>query len=246
MNTRIRTLVADDEPIARARMLSLLRDEPDIEVIGECATGPQAISAIERTSPDLVFLDIQMPQVDGLTLARTLGRTMPAVVFVTAYDEYALRAFEVHALDYVLKPYSAERFKSALVHARQHLTSKRASGAQPPAAERRDRLVIKSSGRIYFIRTREIDWCEASGNYVRLHVGAQTHLVRGTMAHIESQLDQAQFVRIHRSTIVNVDRIQELHSSFGGEYVVLLHDKTRLTLSRGYREGLQTKLGKAL
>jgi two-component system LytT family response regulator len=246
MNTRIRTLVADDEPIARARMLSLLRDEPDIEVIGECATGPQAVSAIERTSPDLVFLDIQMPQIDGLTLARTLGRSMPAVVFVTAYDEYALRAFEVHALDYVLKPYSTERFKSAVVHARQHLTAKRASGTQAPAAERRDRLVIKSSGRIYFIRTRDIDWCEASGNYVRLHVGAQTHLVRGTMAHIESQLDQAQFVRIHRSTIVNVDRIQELHSSFGGEYVVLLHDKTRLTLSRGYREGLQAKLGKAL
>jgi len=246
MSTRIRTIVADDEPIARARMLSLLQEEPDIEVIGECATGPQAISAIERTSPDLVFLDIQMPQMDGLTLARTLGRAMPAVVFVTAYDEYALGAFEVHALDYVLKPYSAERFKSALVHARQHLSTRRASGSQPPAPERRDRLVIKSSGRIYFIRTRDIDWCEASGNYVRLHVGAQTHLVRGTMGHIESQLDQAQFVRIHRSTIVNVDRIQELHSSFGGEYVVLLHDKTRLTLSRGYREGLQAKLGKTL
>jgi two-component system, LytTR family, response regulator len=246
MNARIRTLVADDEPIARARMLSLLQEEPDIEVIGECATGPQAISAIERTSPDLVFLDIQMPQMDGITLARTLGRSMPAVVFVTAYDEYALGAFEVHALDYVLKPYSAERFKSALVHARQHLSTRRASGAQPPASERRDRLVIKSSGRIYFIRTRDIDWCEASGNYVRLHVGPQTHLVRGTMGHIESQLDQAQFVRIHRSTIVNVDRIQELHSSFGGEYVVLLHDKTRLTLSRGYRDGLQAKLGKTL
>jgi two-component system, LytTR family, response regulator len=246
MSTRIRTLVADDEPIARARMMSLLRDEPDIEVIGECATGPQAISAIERNSPDLVFLDIQMPQIDGLTLARTLGRAMPAVVFVTAYDEYALGAFEVHALDYVLKPYSAERFKSALGHARQHLSARRGAGAQAPAPERRDRLVIKSSGRIYFIRTRDIDWCEAAGNYVRLHVGPQTHLVRGTMGHIESQLDPKQFVRIHRSTIVNVDRIQELHSSFGGEYVVLLHDKTRLTLSRGYRDGLQAKLGKTL
>lgn len=246
MSTRIRTLVADDEPIARARMLALLTDEPDIEVIGECASGPEAMSAIERTSPDLVFLDIQMPQIDGLTLARTLGRTMPAVVFVTAYDEYALGAFEVHALDYLLKPYSADRFKSALVHARQHIGARRQSGGQPAASERRDRLVIKSSGRIYFVRTRDIDWCEANGNYVRLHVAAQTHLVRGTMAHIESQLDPAQFVRIHRSTIVNVDRIQELHSSFGGEYVVLLHDKTRLTLSRGYREGLQARLGKTL
>ena len=246
MSARIRTLVADDEPIARARMLALLRDEPDIELIGECDTGTEALSAIERTSPDLVFLDIQMPQIDGLTLARTLGRTMPAVVFVTAYDEYALGAFEVHALDYLLKPYSAERFKSALMHARQHLNARRKAGGQPSAYERRDRLVIKSSGRICFIRTRDVDWCEAAGNYVRLHVGAHTHLVRGTMAHIESQLDPAQFVRIHRSTIVNVDRIHELHSSFGGEYVVLLHDQTRLTLSRGYREGLQARLGKTL
>jgi two-component system, LytTR family, response regulator len=243
--SKIRTLVVDDEPVARARVLSLLRDESDIEVIGECESGPEAISAIEATSPDLVFLDIQMPQMDGLALARTLGETMPAVVFVTAYDEYALRAFEVHALDYVLKPFSAERFKSALMHARQHLSTRRA-GAPEPASERRDRLVIKSSGRIYFVRVSEIDWCEAAGNYVRLHVGPQTHLVRGTMAHIESQLDPKQFIRVHRSTIVNVDRIQELRSSFNGEYMILLHDKTRLTLSRGYRDGLQTKLGKAL
>ena len=194
-----------------------------------------------------MFLDIQMPQMDGVALARTLGEAMPAVVFVTAYDEYALRAFEVHALDYLLKPFSAERFKSALMHARQHLSSRRALGTREAAgAERRDRLVIKSSGRIYFVRIREIDWCEAAGNYVRLHVGPQTHLVRGTMGHIESQLDPAQFVRVHRSTIVNVDRIQELRSSFNGEYVILLSDKTRLTLSRGYRDGLQTKLGKAL
>ena len=244
---KIRTLVVDDEPVARARVLSLLRNESDIEVIGECESGPQALSAIESTSPDLVFLDIQMPQMDGVALARTLGEAMPAVVFVTAYDEYALRAFEVHALDYLLKPFSAERFKSALMHARQHLSSRRALGTREAAgAERRDRLVIKSSGRIYFVRIREIDWCEAAGNYVRLHVGPQTHLVRGTMGHIESQLDPAQFVRVHRSTIVNVDRIQELRSSFNGEYVILLSDKTRLTLSRGYRDGLQTKLGKAL
>jgi two-component system LytT family response regulator len=248
MMEKIRTLVVDDEPVARARVMSLLRAEHDIEVIGECESGPDAISAIQRSSPDLVFLDIQMPQMDGLALARTLGETMPAVVFVTAYDEYALRAFEVHALDYVLKPFSAERFKSALMHARQHLSQRRSTDSREaePAPERRDRLVIKSSGRIYFVRTAEIDWCEAAGNYVRLHVGPQTHLVRGTMGHIESQLSPSQFVRVHRSTIVNVDRIQELRSSFNGEYVILLHDKTRLTLSRGYRDGLQTKLGKAL
>ena len=268
MTGKIRALVVDDEPVARARVLSLLREETDIEVVGECSTGPQAVSVIEATSPDLVFLDVQMPQMDGFALARALGPDMPAVVFVTAYDEYALAAFEIHALDYLLKPFSAERFKSALTHARQHIARRqsadgrqvptrlteasaaveqtRADQNRPSETWRRDRLVIKSSGRIYFVRIQDIDWCEASGNYVRLHVGTQTHLVRGTMAHIESQLDQAQFVRIHRSTIVNVDRIQELHSSFGGEYVVLLHDKTRLTLSRGYREGLQNKLGKAL
>jgi two-component system LytT family response regulator len=249
MNTdKIRTLVVDDEPVARARVLALLRDESDIEVIGECESGSDAISKIQSASPDLVFLDVQMPQMDGVALARTLGETMPAVVFVTAYDEYALSAFEVHALDYLLKPFSNERFKSALTHARQHLQQKKSSGAaEPPALpERRDRLVIKSSGRIYFVRTQEIDWCEAAGNYVRLHVGAQTHLVRGTMGYIESQLDPQQFVRVHRSTIVNVDRIQELRSSFNGEYVIHLHDKTRLTLSRGYRDGLQMKLGKAL
>jgi len=246
---KIRTLVVDDEPVARARMRSLLQDEQDIEIIGEYESGPDAMTAIEHSSPDLVFLDIQMPQMDGLQLARALGDRMPAVVFVTAYDEYALRAFEVHALDYVLKPFSAERFKAALVHARQHLSKRRmtvAGETAPPSLQRRDRLVIKSSGRIYFVRTHEIDWCEAAGNYVRLHVGPQTHLVRGTMGYLESQLDSAQFVRVHRSTIVNVDRIQELRSSFNGEYIILLHDKTRLTLSRGYRDGLQSKLGKAL
>jgi two-component system, LytTR family, response regulator len=259
MTTKIRTLVVDDEPVARARVLALLRDEADIEVVGECSTGPQAISVIEATAPDLVFLDVQMPQMDGFALARTLGQDMPAVVFVTAYDEYALQAFEIHALDYLLKPFSAERFKSALTHARQHIAKRQATtvGRQlmallpelqrpSPDGGNRDRLVIKSSGRIYFVRIQDIDWCEAAGNYVRLHIGQQTHLVRGTMAHLESQLDAGQFVRIHRSTIVNVERIHELRSSFNGEYLITLNDKTRLTLSRGYREGLQARLGKSL
>jgi two-component system LytT family response regulator len=215
------------------------------------------VTAIERASPDLLFLDVQMPELEGFELLRAVGPSYaPAIVFVTAYDEYALRAFEVRAVDYLLKPFSAERFRSALTHARAQLTQRHATtiGRQIldllPEIRRsspgRDRIVVKSSGRIYFVRIADIDWCEAAGNYVRLHVGQQTHLVRDTMAHIEADLDPAQFVRIHRSAIVNVDRIQELQSSFGGEYVVLLRGGTRLTLSRGYRDGLQERLGRAL
>jgi two-component system, LytTR family, response regulator len=252
--TKIRTLVVDDEPIARARVVSLLRNETDIEVVGECATGRQAISAIESTSPDLLFLDIQMPEGDGLDLARAIqAQGAPAVVFVTAYDDYALKAFEVHALDYLLKPFSAERFRSALGHAREHVTHRRKQADQPPAQSgreisgaQRNRLMIKSGGRIHFVRMNDIDWCEASGNYVRVHVGPQEHLVRDTMAHLESQLDPQQFVRIHRSTIVNVDRIQEMQSSLNGEYVVLLRTGMRLTLSRGYRDSIQARLGKPI
>ena len=251
--TKIRTLVVDDEPIARARVVSLLKEEEDIEVIGECSNGQQAMSAIESTSPDLLFLDIQMPEVNGMDLARTIQSTgTPAVVFVTAYDEYALRAFEVHALDFLLKPFSAERFRSALGHAREQVSQRRkgtpvSKPAAPDARSTRpNRLMIKSGGRIHFVRMADIDWCEAQGNYVRVHVGAQEHLVRDTMSHLESELDPQQFVRIHRSTIVNVDRIQEMQSSFNGEYVVLLRTGTRLTLSRGSREILQARLGKPI
>ena len=254
--TKIRTLVVDDEPVARARLLSLLGDEPDIEVVGACTSGLQAVSAIAETSPDLMFLDVQMPEMDGFELARTLGpERMPPVVFVTAYSQYAPRAFEIHALDYLLKPFSAQRFKSALTHARDQLSQRQATSlgrqllALIPEIRRRepsvDRLVVKSSGRVYFVRTADIDWCEAAGNYVCLHVGEQSHLVRDTMAHLEAQLDSQQFVRIHRCTIVNVDRIQELRSSFNGEHVVLLRSGARLTLSRGYRDTLQARLGKA-
>jgi two-component system, LytTR family, response regulator len=257
MKTKIRTLIVDDEPIARARVLALLGDEADVEVVGECSNGAEAVAAIETKAPDLVFLDIQMAEMDGFELARALGPArMPAVVFVTAYDEYALRAFEIHALDYLLKPFSVERFKSALTHAREHLARRQATalGRQVMAllpemgrpSPGRDRLVIKSSGRIYFVSTADIDWCEAAGNYVRLHAGPQAHLVRDTMAHLETQLESRQFARIHRSTIVNVDRIMELQPTFNGEYVVLLKGGTRVTMSRGYRDALQARLGKPL
>jgi two-component system, LytTR family, response regulator len=226
--------------------------------VRECATGAEARAAIEQGDLDLLFLDIQMPEVTGIDLARTIQtHGEPAVVFVTAYDQYALRAFEVHALDYLLKPFSSDRFRAALGHAREHLAKRRANievpqaiGDEQPreaqAGGRRNRLMVKSAGRIHFVRTADIDWCEAAGNYVRMHVGHQEHLVRDTMGHLESQLDGQQFMRIHRSTIVNVDRIQEMQSSFNGEYVVLLRNGTRLTLSRGYRDAIHARLGKPL
>jgi two-component system LytT family response regulator len=270
MTRKIRTLVADDEPIARARVVSLLQAEEDIELVGECTTGAETRAAIEQGNLDLLFLDIQMPEMSGLELARAVQvHGTPAVVFVTAYDQYALSAFEVHALDYLLKPFSADRFRAALGHAREHLAARQpqpgasaaagASDSRPVAtgslttpsrdsapATRRHRLMIKSGGRIHFVRTQDIDWCEAAGNYVRLHVGQNEYLVRETMAHTEAQLDPHQFMRIHRSTIVNVDRIQEMQSSFNGEYLVLLRNGTRLTLSRGYRDAIQSRLGKPL
>ena len=258
MSPRIRTLVADDEPIARARVVSLLAGEADVELVRECTTGEEAREAIARGDLDLLFLDIQMPELTGLELARTIEASgQPAVVFVTAYDQYALRAFEVHALDYLLKPFTAERFRAALGHARAHLARRRAgdtttahtttsTARETQAGTRRNRLMVKSGGRIHFVRTADIDWCEASGNYVRMHAGQHEYLVRDTMAHLESELDSQQFMRIHRSTIVNVDRILEMQSSFNGEYVVLLRNGTRLTLSRGYRDAIQARLGKPI
>jgi two-component system, LytTR family, response regulator len=181
---------------------------------------------------------------------------MPMVVFVTAYDEYALQAFEVHALDYLLKPFSAARFKSAVAHAREHLAQRRATTisrellallpAVRPSAKYPERLIVKSSGRIYFVRAIDIDWCEAAGNYVRLHVGGQSHLLRETMTTLEAALNPQQFVRIHRSTIVNVERIQELQSTANGECTVFLQSGARLTMSRGYREAFQERFGKSL
>ena len=254
--TKIRALVVDDEPMARERILSLLRQESDVEVIGQCGDGVQAVSVIQQQSPDLVFLDIQMPGCDGFGVIHHIGPDrMPTVVFVTAYDEYALKAFEVHALDYLLKPFGKDRFQETLRHAREYLDGRRAGDLGrrllalvhdlKPEQQRLDRLVVKSGGRVFFLRTEEIDWIEAAGNYVRLHLGEESHLFRETMNGMESRLDSRRFVRIHRSRIVNTERIKELQPWFNGEYVVILRNGTRLTLSRGYREKLQEQLGKA-
>ncbi len=253
--TKIRAMVVDDEAMARERVVSMLRQEQDIELIGECSDGQQAVSAINTQHPDLVFLDVQMPACDGFGVIQQVGpERMPAVVFVTAYDEYALRAFEVHAIDYLLKPFGRERFQQTLQHARAHVERRRAGDLGKrlmalvhdvkPEPQKLDRLVVKSGGRVFFLRTEDIVWIEAAGNYVRLHLGDDSHLFRETMNGVEARLDPRRFVRIHRSRIVNSDRIKELQPWFNGEYVVVLQNGTRLTLSRGYREKLQERLGK--
>ena len=255
--TKIRTLVVDDEPMARERILGLLSQEHDVEVVGQCADGVQAISAIQQLSPELVFLDVQMPAVDGFGVIRQVGPDkMPMVVFVTAYDEYALQAFEVHALDYLLKPFGRDRLQQCLHHARHQRERHRAGELGRsllalvqdfrPEQKKQDRLVVKSGGRVFFVRTEDIDWIEASGNYVRLHLKEQSYLFRETMNQMEARLDPQRFFRIHRSRIVNTERIKELQPWFNGEYVVVLHNGTQLRLSRSYREKLEERLGKAL
>jgi two-component system, LytTR family, response regulator len=240
----IRTCIVDDEPLARERLRSLLKSEPDIELVGECEDGAAAVDLIEKHAPDLVFLDVQMPGTDGFAVLRALdGRTPPAVVFVTAYDQYALQAFDVHALDYLLKPFSSGRFRRAMQRVRAELqretpgvemSQRLISFIQNLRQQKQpERLVLKTSGRVSFVRIDEIDWIEAEGNYVRLHIGATSHLLRETMKGIEAKLDPDRFIRIHRSTIVNTDRIKELQPLFHGEYAVILRDGTRLTASRG-------------
>jgi two-component system LytT family response regulator len=251
--TKIRTLIVDDEAMARERVASLLRQQPDIEVVGECADGAQALTAIERLEPELVFLDVQIPIVDGFGVIRALSPSrMPLVVFTTAYDEYALKAFEVHALDYLLKPFDSPRFLRTLERARERLERQRAGDLgrrllamvqdlKPEPSQPAERIVVKSGGRIFFVRTEEIDWVDAAGNYVRLHVKGESYLFRETMATIEKRLDQNRFARIHRSHIVNIERIKELQPS-GGDYAVVLFTGTRLPLSRGYRDKLQERM----
>lgn len=241
----LRTLIVDDEPLARERVRMMLTAHDDMAIVGECGDGQQAIAAIREQRPDLVFLDVQMPGVDGFGVLRELqGDALPYIVFVTAHDQYALKAFDVHALDYVLKPFNVERFGQALERARTTLARNDDGGVNRDrlrglvsslAVEQRERqrLVVKSSGRVFFVKVDEIDWIEAEGNYVRLHMGPQSHLLRETMKGMERALDPSVFFRIHRSTIVNADRIRELQPLFHGEYAVILRDGTRLVASRG-------------
>jgi two-component system LytT family response regulator len=247
---RIRVLIVDDEPIARRGVRLQLKGDPEVEIIGECANGLEAVAAIRKLAPDLVFLDVQMPEMDGFEVIEAVGvERMPRVIFVTAYDQYTLRAFEVHALDYLLKPFDRDRFLKALNHARSSLERGefnrqliRLLDDRLAARKPIERLVIKSGGRIYFLNVEEVDWIEAADNYVELHVGSESHLLRETISGLAAKLDPARFLRIRHSTIVNIERVKELRPLFRGEYLIVLRDGTELTSSRRYRKNLDAIL----
>ncbi|MBX7171646.1 MAG: LytTR family DNA-binding domain-containing protein [Pyrinomonadaceae bacterium] len=246
---KIKTLIVDDEPIARDRVRRMLREENDIEIIGECGNGKEAVAFINEKKPDLVFLDIQMPEMTGFEALQEINpNKTPAIIFVTAYDQYAIQAFDVHAIDYLLKPFNRERFKRAVDRVREQIQKSQTGKIDERLAslladltsskKYLERLVVKSVGRVFFLRTDEVDWIEAAGNYAKLHVGREGHLIRETMNGLEAKLNPDKFLRIHRSTLVNIDRIKELNPLFSGDYTVLLKNGVELTLSRNYRDRL--------
>lgn len=246
----------DDEPLGRERIRSLLARDEQIEIIADCADGKQAVNAVATSHPDLVYLDIQMPEMDGFQVLEAIaGPRMPVVIFVTAHDQYAIKAFEVHALDYLLKSFDRERFSAALQRAKIQVRqskenlNERLVGLLEDLEKRQKhatRLVIRSAGRVSFIRAEEIDWVEAADNYVRIHVRRESYLMRETLQSLESRLDPAKILRINRSTMVNVERIKEMLTMFHGDYLVRLYDGTELTLSRNYRDKVAVPLGEFL
>lgn len=278
----MRVLIVDDEALARQRVRRLLQNETDVEIVGEAESGTEAVTMIRERQPDLVCLDVQMPGLDGFGVLREIdGGPVPMVLFVTAYDEHAQRAFDVHAVDYVLKPVDGERFRAAFDKARKQranavaaerlgelletvrrladggaaeardgaaalasLAGAAAPGAPAAAAGRyASRILVKQDGRMFFVKTTEIDWIEADRNYVRLHVGKTAHTIRERISHLEETLDPRLFARIHRSTIVNLNRVREMQQWFSGDYVVILEDGTRLRLSRHYRDRVEKQVG---
>ncbi|ADO76056.1 LytR/AlgR family response regulator transcription factor [Stigmatella aurantiaca] len=263
----IRVLVVDDERIARQSLLSLLAADPEVRVVGECASGPQAVEALRQHPVDVLFLDVEMAGMDGFQVLRQAGPELSAaIIFVTAYDTHALKAFEVHALDYLLKPFDDERFARVLARAKEHVRNGRIQtlarqlagllGAAPPPPAAApvtpppepprylERLVLKDVGRVAFVNVEEVDWLEAEDYYIQVHTAGQTHLIRQSLRELETQLDPRRFVRIHRSTIVNVERVKELRPLFHGEYHVILRDGNQLKLSRSYRARLDALLGR--
>lgn len=232
----MKVVIVDDEPLARDAIRGLVAEDPELTVAGECS-GVDAAEMIRREQPDILFLDIQMPEVDGFQVLEQVGfHAVPAVIFVTAYDEHALRAFEVHALDYLVKPFDDRRFFAALLRAKDHARKREAP------RERVARFLVRNGEKVLFIKTGDIDWIEAADYYVSLHAGGKTHLLRRSMAEIEADLDPDRFVRVHRSAIVNVDRVKEMHPLFRGDSVLILHDGTKLRLSRARRSEFERRL----
>jgi two-component system LytT family response regulator len=255
--TRIRALVVDDEPLAREMIREMLENDSDVEIVGECANGREAVEAIQSSAPDLVFLDIQMPEIGGFEVLESLDpKTTPYVIFVTAYDQYAVRAFEVHALDYLLKPYDRERFDAAWKRAKEQIkldrTSRRDQDIIALLEELKagprylERLVIKTGGRVFFLHVQDVYCIEAEGNYVRVYDNQKGYLLRETISSLEEQLDPKQFLRIHRSAIVKIDRIKEMQPWFHGEYRIIMENGKQLALSRNYRANLQEAVGNTL
>lgn len=246
---KIRTLIVDDESLARDRMRQLLQNENEIEIIGECSDGRSAVEKIQQETPDLIFLDVQMPELDGFGVVEALGsNATPVIVFVTAHDKFALRAFEIHAVDYLLKPFDRERFQKALQRALEQVKQRNASQllerqaamiAALRSPQTNDRIAVKSGGHVVWVNLTDIDWIGSADNYAELHVGAKSHLMRETLAALEARLDPQKFVRISRSAIVNAPRIKELKRLFYGGCELILQDGTKLTLSRRYRDKLQ-------
>jgi len=251
---RISAVIVDDEPLARRRIRSLLARESDVDVVQECGNGTDAVEAIRRRQPDLVFLDVQMPEMNGFDVVRALGAELSgAVVFVTAFEQFSLQAFEVHALDYLLKPFHRTRFQETMRRVRMQIGNARAleeaksrlnalvelTNGTPTRAKSIDRIAIKTAGKVTIVRTAQIDWIAGDGNYARLYVGKSVHLLRQTMKSLADQLDPDVFVRIHHSCIVNVGRIRELQPWAHGDYMVILNDGRRLTSSRSYSANLR-------
>ena len=249
----IRALVVDDEPLARERLTTLLRDVPDVECVGECGDGRAALAALEEERPDLLFLDVQMPELGGFEVLDAIEpERMPVVIFVTAYDDYALRAFDAHAVDYLLKPFDRERFDWALRRARTMIAADRGNELAErlrsllaevrPTARRLIRIPVRSGGNVVFLRAEEIEWIEGAGNYVRLHAGDRSHLIRATLRGLEERLDPDRFVRVHRSAIVNLDHVRALQPWFHGDYVVIMESGARVNTGRTYQPAIRRLL----
>jgi two-component system, LytTR family, response regulator len=247
-----KVLIVDDERLSRQRIRRLLAYEPEFEVIGECENGAEAVRSLAEVHPQILFLDVQMPELDGFEVVRALEAAHPLIIFTSAFDEYALRAFDVHAFDYLLKPFDRKRFRESLRRAKVQLDRELSGNSDERiyalfenfANQRRspDRVAVRTNGRVVFVKVDEIDWIEASDNYVCLHCGKDTHVLRETMSQAESRLDPSRFLRVHRSAIVNLDRIRELQPWFRGDYRVILRDGTELTLTKSHREKLENRL----